>query len=46
MILAYLLYGASCLASGGPLCNKQIGLICDTFWQTCLCPPLTYWSYA
>jgi hypothetical protein len=46
MILAYLLFNASCLPSGTPLCNTQLGLICDTFSQTCICPPLTYWSYA
>jgi hypothetical protein len=46
MILAYLLYGASCMTSNASLCNTQLGLICDTLSQTCVCPPLAYWSYA
>ena len=46
IILAYLSFGDSCLTSGSPLCNTQLGLICDTSTQTCLCPSLTYWSYA
>ncbi|CAF1052540.1 unnamed protein product [Rotaria sordida] len=44
--VTYSLFGASCLTSSAPLCNTQLGLICDTVTQTCICPSSTYWSYA
>jgi hypothetical protein len=46
IILAYLLYGVSCMTSNTSLCNTQLGLVCDNVTQACICPPLTYWSYA
>ena len=46
IILAYLLYGASCMTSNVSLCNTQLGLVCNNVSQTCVCPSLTYWSYA
>jgi hypothetical protein len=46
IILAYLSFGQSCLTLGSLPCNTALGLICDVSTQTCLCPSLTYWSYA
>ena len=46
MFLAYLLYDAPCSTLGTSECNTQLGLMCDTFSQRCVCPPLTYWSSA
>jgi hypothetical protein len=34
------------MTSNASLCNIQLGLTCDTLSQTCICPSLTYWSYA
>ena len=46
LISAYALFGALCLIPGAPLCNTQLGLICDPGTEMCICPSLTYWSYA
>lgn len=29
-----------------PPCNSQMGLVCDSVSETCLCPTSTYWTRA
>ncbi|CAF1140747.1 unnamed protein product [Adineta steineri] len=42
----FLLFGDSCLTTSTPLCNTELGLICDPGTQICICPVSTYWSNA